>query len=245
MTDLITLAEAQAEARSRVAEAMQMVEIARDFTVTSDDEATVAAEQLSAIVKFVKAQETRRLELTRPYDATKADITKAFNEPTSKASEAEKLLRTALLTYQQEQQRIAAERRRQEQERIERERVAAEAEAEKQRQRAAELKTDAARERAQEKAEEAEAKAEELAVTSAVVEAPKKLAGFSVRDNWTFDVSPNGLEDLVAAIAGGRKDLLQYLALDLAQIGRVVKAMKANTQIPGIKAVNRPTSAVR
>ena len=245
MTDLITLAEAQAEARSRVAEAMQMVEIARDFTVTSDDEAIVAAEQLSAIVKFVKAQEARRLELTRPYDATKADITKAFNEPTSKASEAEKLLRAALLTYQQEQQRIAAERQRQEQERIERERREAEAEAEKQRQRAAELKTDTARERAQEKAEEAEAKAEELAVTSAVVEAPKKLAGFSVRDNWTFDVAPNGLEDLVAAIAGGRKDLLQYLALDLAQIGRVVKAMKANTQIPGIKAVNRPTSTVR
>lgn len=245
MTDLITLADAQAEARSRVAEAMQMVEIARDFAVTNDDEAEVAAEQLRGITKFVKSQNERRLELTRPYDAAKADITAAFNEPTSKAAEAEKLLRAALMTYQKEQQRIADERRRQEQERIERERREAEAEAEKQRQRAAELKTDTARERAQERAEEAEARAEELAITSAPVTAPKKLAGFSVRDNWTFDVQQNGLEDLVAAIVDGRKDLLQYIQFDLAQVGRVVKAMKANTNIPGIKAVNRPTSAVR
>lgn len=110
-------------------------------------------------------------------------------------------------------------------------------------------------EEAQAKIEAGEAKAQQTTMAAAaipmeVVAGPAKLAGFGSRENWGAELAPGKTEDEVkvaicSAIAGGRTDLFALIALDMKAAGKLAKALKANFNVPGLNAVNRPVAASR
>lgn len=109
-------------------------------------------------------------------------------------------------------------------------------------------------ERAAATLENANAKANEaiVAVQAAlpVVAAPEKVGGFSLRDNWKLELLPGqderaALPLIVAAIAGGRVELLALLTLNMSAGDKLAKALKQATNVPGMHAVNRQTSMSR
>lgn len=61
----------------------------------------------------------------------------------------------------------------------------------------------------------------------------EKVAGISTRDNWKFEIT-----DILAIPR-------EYLTVDEQKIGGVVRAMKASTNIPGIRVYNQPTTIGR
>lgn len=101
-----------------------------------------------------------------------------------------------------------------------------------------------------------ERKAQELelaaaaAAPTAVVEAPKAPAGFSMRKNWIAELAPDTSEDdaklaIVRAIAGGRNDLLALLELDMKSATKLAKALETKFNVPGLKARNAPVPTSR
>lgn len=94
----------------------------------------------------------------------------------------------------------------------------------------------------------------------AVVE-PAKVDGFSMRDNWQVEL--DGAEnDVVKTIAGEivgtrvdksgnfnygapRPELVGLLKLDLSAANRMAKALKGVMNVPGLRAVNKPTPVSR
>lgn len=225
-------------------EALTFVEIATDFNITTQADADVAGEQLRGIVKLRKAAEDERKNFTRPYDDLKSRIMAEYKPSSDKLGQAESMLREELTRWVRDQERIAEEARRAEQERIDAERKAAEAAAAKEAAKLESLKTPAARARAEERLEEALRRHDEAAVTAPTVAAPRKTTGFGLRDNWVPQYEADALDKILAAVAA-RPELKAYLVLDTAAIARSVKVTKANTNIPGVKAVNEKLSVAR
>lgn len=103
--------------------------------------------------------------------------------------------------------------------------------------------------------ENAEAKAGELVLAAEsaaapVVEAPRKVAGFSVRENWKFELAPDKSEAaaliaVVQAAAGARPDLLSLLKIDYSAGDKLAKAQKKMMSVPCFVAMNRPVSSSR
>ena len=60
------------------------------------------------------------------------------------------------------------------------------------------------------------------------IPAPAKAEGVSLRENWTFEIVD---ESLIPR---------EYLIPDEVKIRKVVVALKDKTNIPGVKAINRP-----
>lgn len=239
---LIPLADATARAQAGIAEALTYVEIATDFKIESQADADIAAEQLVSLKKFLDAHDATRKELTDPYRLTGAAIKAEFDKATDKGGVAEKLLRSALTAWTVEQNRLAQI----EKDRLEKIRKQEEEEAAKklagELARADTLKTPAAQARAAERIEEAAARVEEASVRTVAVAAPAKTKGFGLRDNWQPEYG--NLQDLIVAAAANPK-LAINLTWNTAQITATVKALKSNTDIPGVTAKNNQTSAVR
>lgn len=60
-----------------------------------------------------------------------------------------------------------------------------------------------------------------------------KVSGFSVREQWTFE------------IVDDKKIPREYLIVDEVSIGKIVRAMKDKTRIDGIRAYNASSAAMR
>ena len=73
------------------------------------------------------------------------------------------------------------------------------------------------------------AKAEAALAPAPVVPEAPKTEGLAMRDNWCFEV--------VDPMAVPRK----YLTIDMVTIGKVVRVLKDQASIPGIRAFNHPT----
>jgi len=241
-TQLVTLDTARKIAQKGVAEALTYVEIATGFTVETAEDAAIASEQLKGLNQFNKSYDAKRKEITDPYRQIGADIKAEFDVALNKGAEAENLLRSALAAYvkrEEEKARVAREAA-EKQARIEREEAAEKLAREQAR--AATLKTPEAQEKARDRIEAAEAEVENAAVAAVVVQAPAKVAGFSVRDNWQPEYG--NINDLIKAAAADPK-LAAYLTWNTKECSATVKALKARTDIPGIRAVNNTTTAVR
>lgn len=99
--------------------------------------------------------------------------------------------------------------------------------------------------------ENAEVTAMEAHTAAAVThEAPvvqAKIAGSALRDNWVAELLPNTTEDqakaLIVQAVPNNPQLLGLLKVDLSAIGKMAKALKEVMQVPGYKAVNKPTLA--
>lgn len=249
ITDLIVTA--QGDADSMVMEALTFVEIATDFKIETAEDAAVAGEQLSAIAKFRKRADERRLEHTRPLDDAKTNIIDKYRGPLSKAEEAEKALRAALTTWTlAEQQRAREEQlRRDAALAAERDRLAKVAEAE--RAKAEQAKTDRGRVAAEVRSEVAEAQAAAVDLAGSMAKpASTAVKGFSLRKNWVAEPIKSDADAILeivrrAAAAENPAMFTQFLKLDTTKIGKVAKALEDNADIPGHRVYNKPVSSVR
>lgn len=100
------------------------------------------------------------------------------------------------------------------------------------------------------KAAAAQLEAAAVAQAAAPVQEQTKLAGFGTRENYVAKFEPGKDEDqvkalVVAAIAGGRTDLLAVIALDMKAVGRIAKAQKKHFSVPGMVAKDEPVAASR
>lgn len=183
-----------------------------DFKITTAEQYQHAGSQLTALKAMLqKIGLTFDPHIKRAHDAHKALVAEKRTHENPLLT-AETTLKKAMLSFLAEQDRI-----RQEQEA--KARIAAEKERQK-------LEERAAKQEAAGKVGKAEALREQAAlVPTAVVETQvPKVDGTSVRETWKFEVTD---ETLIPR---------EYLALDEAKIGAVVRAMKSATNIPGIRA---------
>lgn len=241
-TQLVTFETAQKWAAENIAEALTYVTIATDFKIETQADAELAAKQLSAITAFVKKNEEKRLEITNPYRDIGIKIKAEFDQAGAKAGEATTALRALLLDYTKQQAALAELRRQAEEKRLAQERADAQAAADKEAAKLQTLKTPEAQAKAADRLDAATAKVDELASTAVVTEKAATLKGFSVRNNWQPEYGD--INELIKAAAANPK-LARYLTWDTVAIGKQVKASELDTDIPGVRAVNKQTTAVR
>lgn len=243
------------EVQAATATAQRLVDLAGNYQVATADEYSSAGADLVQVNGAIARLEELRLGMTRPIDAAKKAVMDFFRGPSERLERAKGQIKRAMIAYDEEQRRIQQEAQRNAEEAAQRERdrLAAEA-AEAQRkadERAAEerrqaeaarvagdLQAAAKHERAADRVEaRAEAKVESLQSTAASVVAPvlqretPKVSGVSGRRVWKF------------RIKDASKLPREYTMPDEKKIGGVVRAMKSDTNIPGIEVWNEPDLA--
>lgn len=239
----ITIATPKAE------ELMQIgtngVEIAQAIAIDSPAMYEAAAEELREIVTKKKTLDEQRKSITKPLDTAKSNIMDLFRKPIDLLEQAEQILKKAMGNYSAEQRRIADQQQR---------RLEAQAAAERERlnKQAAEMAEQAAALEQQAETGTADttaevldqavvvaAQAEELRTQAAMTVAPvvqvatTKAAGVSTRQNWKYEITDASLIPR------------EYLVVDDKKIGGVVRAMKGDTDIPGIRVYPEDTVAAR
>ena len=108
-----------------VAQAEGDVALARHFTIASSDNYAQAGEILKTVKGRYQEIETKRKEMTSPLDEAKRRIMDFFRQPLEQLSNAERQIKSAMLAFMQEQERIRREQeeRLQALARVERERL--------------------------------------------------------------------------------------------------------------------------
>lgn len=187
--------------------------------IANDNQAKEVADRLRDIKAVQKKANDARVALTRPIDQQKSTILDFFKDRIlNKLDATERVLKRALLQYQEAQERIRREEQRKADEaaRKERERLAKRAAA-------AEAKG---------QAEKAEALAEQAqAVVAPIQQEAPKFSGISARSVWKFRVTD------------ASKIPPEYMVPDEQKIGKVVRALKQDTVIAGIEVYEEKSLA--
>jgi uncharacterized membrane protein YqiK len=237
--------------------AQDALSTAKSYVIDCTDMYELAAGELQQIKSLQKNVENQRTAITVPLNASLKAVNDLFRAPAEWLKSAEDLLKRAMLTFQQEEER----KRREEQARLEREaaaeraRLAEEAAAEQARAdteaRLLREKAEAAKvagdaEAAARLTSQASARMEESAVTAQVLEqtsqlmsaptstrAAPKVSGISTRKVWTFEITDPMLVPR------------EFLVIDETKIGGVVRALKEATTIPGVRVFQKDELASR
>ena len=221
--------------------ALRMVEA---FTIQSDEDYALGAEELTAIKGKLAMLEEQRTTITGPLNQAVKAVNDLFRGPREALEKAEGIIKGKLLTFRQAREREAAALRakaeadaRAERERLER--VAAE-------QRAAAAAATSERERAEAEARAAEAETtrELVSAPTAVVDIVPRAAGVSVAKGRDVEV-----EDLrtflgwIVEASSSRSDLLSLVDVNMTRLRAAMRAGGDRFAMPGIKVVE--TSTVR
>jgi hypothetical protein len=185
----------------------------------------IAYEGAATFLKDVKSKfkelDEKEKAITKPINDGLKLIRDMFRKPKDLLTQAETALKRGMVTYQREQERIAAEAQRK-----------ADEDVRKERERLAKLEA-----KAIERGDET--KAEQLAERQAAVVAPiiqtekPKVSGISTRKDYDFE------------IVDAAKLPREYLMPDDKKIRKVVKALGAEASIPGIRIIERDILAAR
>lgn len=229
------------------AEVTSAVAYATEFRITTVDERELAANECIRLNSLATRLETERKKITAPMDAAKQAVMDFFRPRAQQLTEAVTSIKRAMRVWDDEQERIRleAQRKAEEAARLERERLQREAD---QRQREADERAAAERRQAEAaraagniaEAEKHERKADQVeqraearvevlqerassVVAPVLPAAPPKVSGLSSRQVWKYRVKNLSLVPR------------EYLMLDEKKTGGVVRAMKADTNIPGIE----------
>lgn len=229
-----------------VTQAQGILAIAMEYKIDSVDMYQMAASELQTIKGRAKALDEKRKSITKPIDEAKTAVMDMFRQPLAILTEAEGVIKRALLTYDQEQEalRKAEEDRLREIARKEREALEAKA---KEAERAAAEKAAALKKQAEEaaaagnvaeaakleaKAETVTAKAEDrasaltmqahaIAAPTVVREVPK-VAGLSKQTVWHARVEDASLVPR------------EYLVVNEKLLDGVAKSTKGAIKVPGV-----------
>ena len=182
------------------------------FEVDSPKMAELAAEDLRRIKTFAKEIDDERKSITRKIDDVKASIINLFRPAVDYLAQAESTLKAALTKYLD-----AEEKKRRDEEAIKR-KAADEA--------AAKLRAEAAILARQGEADSARALNQQAAMLPAMVQSDTpqtKLAGVSSTERWNFEITDS------------TKIPREFLMVDETKIRKVVQALKAETNIEGVR----------
>lgn len=165
-----------------VSEAKTLSQTVKTLTITNNKEHQNSGEFLKKIKSISNTMQDRRKEITAPLDESKKRVMDFFRGPLDELSEAERILKRAILTYQQEQARIAEEERKKAEAR-------AKAEEEKKRKILEERAIKAEVEGKESKAEALREQALDVYVPT-VVKAPvlEKVQGISTKKVWKANI---------------------------------------------------------
>jgi hypothetical protein len=233
--------------RQVTSEIADLETFAADYRVATFAEYQAGSTDLQRVKSAQKRLEETRTSITGPMNAALKRVNDFFRAPTERLATIERTIKSQLVAFADEQERIRREEQRKADEaaRRERERLEAQArEAERKAREKAEAdrraaEAAAAAGRAEEAAklaaraaaaeEKAAAKVDDLAVRAAttvapvVVRDPPKVAGVSTREVWKFEITDS------AAIPR------EYLVVDEARIRKVVQALKGDAKIAGVR----------
>lgn len=218
------------------------------FQITSAEDYGLAAEELQAIKRKANAVEDQRTSITGPINKALKAINDLFRGPQELLAKGEQMLKTKMLAYDQEQERIAAEARRQaealagaERKRLDEEAAARQREAQAQAEAAAAATAagDAqAAAQATAAAQRAQAEAQTAAMTSQMVVAPvvptgrTKASGISTSKKVDFEVT--NLVELVTHIAI-HPELINLVVADSVKLRAYVKGVGMACNLPGVR----------
>lgn len=235
--------------------AQAALDLIQSMVIDSDEMFGEAGEELRRIKAKTKELDEQRDGLVRPLNETVKKINDLFRGPLRMLEQGEGALKSKMIGYQTEQERIAAEARRaaEAEARKERERIAAEAaaaqaraeaEATELRRQAAEAKAAGDTESAAALASTAESRTEaaaavvmeaEVAVTAvhtAVVPAPARVSGIATRSTWKAEVTDKAK---VVAFIAANPQFLNVLDVNQSALNQLAKAMKAELPIDGVR----------
>jgi len=220
----------------------------QSFEIGTAEDYGLAADELKAVKAKATQIEAQRTAITGPMNVALRNINALFAGPANLLATAEKSLKSKMLGWTAEQERIAAEARRKAEEEAaaERKRLEAEAaarQAEADAQAAAAAKAAAAGDTqaaaiAESNAHRAAAQAQEAATTSQMVVAAApvvertKAAGVSVAKKIDFEVTD--LHALVKHIAE-RPELVNLLVADSVKLRAYVKGLGMACKLPGVR----------
>lgn len=226
-TQTLTLERPDQVALTRTAEcALALVE---SFEVNDATTYEIAAEELTSIKRKASTLDEQRKAITKPLDEAKANVMALFRGPLDLLGKAEGILKGKMLTYTQEQQRIAREAQ-----------LAAERAAQAERDR---LAAEAAKLAAEGRAGEAMVKqqvAEMIVAAPPAVAEPAKVAGVSVRSTVDFEVVD--LHALVRHIAA-HPELVALLTVDSVKLRAYVRGLGTACQLPGVHVFEKASLA--
>lgn len=251
-------------------QARRMLTDATDFTIDSPELYEAAAEDLRRVKTLAKQVEDTRVSITGPLHQAKQAVDNLFKGPATFLQQAESALKSAMLTWDQEQQRIrreaerkAEEARRAEQQRLDAERRQKEEEARRADEEARRLEEEARaaaaagnaqqaeqlQEQAQEKANaasDAACDAHAIQQTAEVISMPvavpppQKVTGISTSTTVDFEVS--SLHALVKHVAA-HPELINLLSADSVKLRAYVRGVGMQCQLPGVRVFQK--SAIR
>lgn len=195
----------------------------RSSKITSSEKALATGEDLKEIKKLRKELEQKRTSITAPINKALKEINALFKPAKDWLSQAERLMKTELLEYQTEQERIAQEAQRK-----------ADEEARKEREKLERKATIAGLVGMDNKAEELreEAQTQEAPV---ITSAAPKIEGVHTRVTWKAEI----IDKLafVKFVIDKRPDLLNLIKIDQAALNAQARSQKGELDMPGIKAV--------
>jgi len=194
-----------------------------------------AALSLKGIKGKWKELDSLRKSITRPLDESKKKIMDLFRAPQDLLSEAEKILKSKMITYSTEQDRIRQEEQKKLEAKAEKERQKKEEQQwawEEKERKLREAGKAAEADRAAEKAEERAAEAEEV-VAPVAASRVEKTEGVSYRDEWYAEVTDfTALPDV-------------YKLPDMTKLNKQAKATKSTVPVPGVVFKSKKVLASR
>lgn len=239
--------------------AQQALAFIEAFQVDSPENFELAAEELQAIKARAGKLEDQRTAITKPLNQVLKAVNDLFRGPADLLARGEQILKTKMLGYQQEQQRIAAEAKRKadeaaaaERRRLEAEAAARQAEALAQQQAAEAAKAkgdEQAAQLAQAAAQRAQSEAAAVATTAQLVvaapaAAPPPPVAKGISTSTTIDYEVVSLHALVQHVAA-HPELINLLAADTVKLRAYVKGLGTGCNLPGVRVFEKQTMAAR
>lgn len=207
------------------------LDLVQGFEVVDTPTFEIAADELKAIKSRAAALDEQRKSITAPMDAAKKAVMDLFRSPLEILSEAERLLKSKMLAYQQAEQRKAEEAR------IAAERAAAEERARIQ----AEAQQLAAEGRTGEAAVKEQIASLVIAAPVAVPDAPT-AKGISTTTTIDFEIV--NLLALVQHISQ-RPELISLIAADTTKVRAYVRGLGMQCNLPGVRVFQKQSLSAR
>lgn len=240
------------------ARAQQALSFIESFQVDSVESYGLAADELRAIKLRASAIEEQRTSITGPMNTALKAINNLFRGPAELLEKAERIVKSKMLDYDREQERIAAELRRKAEEAAALERRKLEEQAAAQRRQAEEQAAAAAKalaegnaqaaQLAQANADRANAESHESAMTAQlVVAAPPaieltKVKGISTSAKVDFEVLD--LHALIKHVAANPQ-LLALVKADDVKLRAYVKGLGTACVLPGVRVFEERVMSAR
>lgn len=203
-----------------VSQAAQQLLAAAHQPIVDAEGYVVASDMLKAVKVKTRELDDREKAITKPINDSLKAIRDLFRAPKALLEQAETAFKQSMLSYQraEEAKRQAAQRAAEELARKECERLAA-------------LAAKAEKRGDVEKAQQFSDRAAVIVAPVVEVSAPK-VTGVATRKDYTFEIVDAALLPR------------EYLVADEVKIRKVVRALGVNTNIPGVRVIEREILAV-